>query len=283
MEEREWEERKRREIALIKKIGKWVGIVFAAIICITVLNPFVIVPAGNRGVVTNFGAVSKTVMQEGLGFRMPIYQRVHLMDVRIVKAETPCDSVSRDLQDIKTVVAVNFHVDPSRVNALYQRIGTDFKERIIDPAVQEVVKATTAQFTGVELIQKREDVRVAVKGMLKERLAPYYLTVDDLAIVNFKFSQQFEAAIEAKQTAEQLAQKAERDLQRIKTEAEQKVATAKAEAESLRVQKENVTPQLIELRRVEANIKAIEKWNGVMPVYAGGGALPFLNIGAGNK
>jgi regulator of protease activity HflC (stomatin/prohibitin superfamily) len=108
-------------------------------------------------------------------------------------------------------------------------------------------------------------------------LSSYAILVDDFSIVNFKFSQVFEQAIEAKQTAEQLALKAQRDLERIKIEADQKVASARAEAEALRLQKENVTPQLIKLRQIEASIKAIEKWDGHLPKI-NSGAVPFIDV-----
>ena len=166
---------------------------------------------------------------------------------------------------------------PDKVNKIFQNIGTEFKARIVDPAVQEVVKAITARYTAVELITQREKVRNEIKDLLRQRLIAYDIIVDDFSIVNFRFSQQFEAAIEAKQTAEQLALKAQRDLERIKIEADQKIASAKAEAESLRLQKENVTPQLIQLRKIEASIKAIEKWDGHMPKITSG-AVPFLDM-----
>jgi regulator of protease activity HflC (stomatin/prohibitin superfamily) len=160
---------------------------------------------------------------------------------------------------------------------VYQNLGREYKERIIDPAVQEVVKAVTARYTAVELITQREKVRAEIKELLKERLMVYHIVVDDFSIVNFKFSQQFTQAIEAKQTAEQLALKAQRDLDRIKIEAEQKVTQARAEAEALRLQKENVTPQLVRLRQIEASLKAIEKWDGHMPRVTSG-AVPFIDV-----
>ena len=257
---------------------------FVAIVIIVVLffllkglNPFVIVGAGERGVVLNFGAVQSEVLSEGLHFRVPIMQKIVKMDIRIHKAQTDADSVSKDLQDTKSTIAVNYHLVPDKVNRIFQEIGTEFKERIIDPAVQEVVKAITANYTAVELITQREKVRGAIKDLLRQRLLTYNIIIDDFAIVNFKFSNVFEQAIEAKQTAEQLALKAQRDLERIKIEADQKVASARAEAESLRLQKENVTPQLIELRKIEASIKAIDKWDGRMPQITGG-ALPFIDL-----
>jgi regulator of protease activity HflC (stomatin/prohibitin superfamily) len=253
-----------------------IGIVII-IILILILNPFVMVGPGERGVVLNFGAVQPVVFGEGLHFRIPLVQKVVKMDVRVHKSQTDAESVSKDLQDTHSTIAVNYHILPDHANWVYQNIGGDYKNRIIDPAVQEVVKAITARYTAVELITQRERVRTEIKELLKQRLQPSNITVDDFAIVNFKFSQQFTQAIESKQTAEQLALKAQRDLERIKIEAEQKVAAAQAEAEALRLQKANVTPELIRLRQIEASIKAIEKWDGHLPKVTGG-AMPFIDM-----
>lgn len=262
------------------KIGKPLKFIFLLgilIIVVLILNPFVIIGAGERGVVLNFGAVQDTVLDEGIHVRVPIMQRIVKMDVRIHKSQTDAESVSKDLQDTKSTIAVNYHILPEKANLIFQEIGGQYKERIIDPAVQEVVKAITARYTAVELITQREKVRGEIKDLLKSRLLVYNIVVDDFSIVNFKFSQQFEQAIEAKQTAEQLALKAQRDLDRIKIEAEQKIASAKAEAEALRLQKENVTPQLIRLRQIEASLRAIDKWDGHLPRFTSG-AIPFIDM-----
>jgi regulator of protease activity HflC (stomatin/prohibitin superfamily) len=262
-------------------------LVFLAVVAmaILILNPFVMVGAGERGVILNFGAVGKDVLGEGLHLRMPIMQRIIKVDVKVQKSQTDADAASRDLQDIHSTIAVNHHVIPDKANWLYQNIGVSYKERVIDPAVQEVVKAVTARYTAVELITQREKVRGEIKEMLKQRMTGYYIVVDDLSIVNFKFSPQFTQAIEEKQTAEQKALKATRDLDRIKIEAEQKIAQAKAEAEALRLQKENVSPMLIQLRQIEVSSRMIEmmerKWNGQLPsVMTGGtgGPLPMLDL-----
>jgi regulator of protease activity HflC (stomatin/prohibitin superfamily) len=260
----------------VTKPLKYIFGAVAALILILFLNPFVTVGAGERGVVLNFGAVQPVVLGEGIHFRVPIMQQVIKMDVTIHKSQTDAESVSKDLQDTKSVIAVNYHILPEKANWIYQNIRQEYKERIIDPAVQEVVKAVTARYTAVDLITQREKVRSEIKDMLRSRLSSYNIAVDDFSIVNFKFSQQFEQAIEAKQTAEQLALKAQRDLERIKIEAEQKVASARAEAEALRLQKENVTPQLIKLRQIEASMKAIDKWDGRLPKI-NSGAVPFVD------
>jgi len=258
-------------------VPKTVGILVGLLIFFLFLNQFVIIGAGERGVVLNFGAVSPNVLGEGLHLRVPIMQRIIKMDVKVQKSQTDAEAASKDLQETFSTIALNFHILPEKVNVIYQKLGADFKERIIDPAVQEVVKAVTAKYTAVEVITQREKVRSEIREMLKQRLAAYNIIVDDFSIVNFKFSDQFSQAIEQKQTAEQLAFKAQRDLERIKIEAEQKVTQAKAEAEALRLQKENVTPALVKLRQIEASLKAIEKWDGHMPKVTAG-AVPFIDV-----
>jgi regulator of protease activity HflC (stomatin/prohibitin superfamily) len=158
------------------------------------------------------------------------------------------------------------------VNVIYQEIGLFFKERIIDPAVQEAVKAVTAQFTAEELITRRSEVKEQIRESLAKRLLVFNIIVDDFNIVDFSFSREFNAAIEAKQTAEQQALKAKRDLDRIKIEAEQKVTQARAEAEAQRLQRETITPTILQLR-------AIEKWDGKFPQVIGG-AMPFIDLGS---
>ena len=248
-----------------------------AVVAFLILNPFVIVGPGERGVLLNFGAVQDKVLGEGFHLRIPIMQTVVPMDVRIQKEQSETDASSKDLQDTHSVVALNHHIEPDHANAVYQTLGKDYVSRVVDPTVQEVVKAVTARYTAVELITQRDEVRSEIRDILRKRLAQYHIYVDDFAIVNFRFSPQFTQAIEAKQTAEQLALKAGRDLERIKVEAEQKLTQARAEAESLRLQKEVITPELIQLRQIEAQIKAIDKWNGVMPQVTGS-AMPFINL-----
>ena len=219
---------------------KYALIAFAALILVLTLNPFVVIGAGERGVVMNFGAVQKEILNEGLHIRMPIMQKVVIMNVQVQKGEGQGDAASKDLQQVTTNVAINYHLDPLKVAHVYQTIGTfdQVGQRIILPAVSESVKAA-AQYTAEELISKRQEVREKIRQLLLIRLAVYGVIVDDFSIVNFAFSREFSNAIESKTTAEQLKLKAERDLERIRIEAEQKILQAQAEAESLRLQKEN--------------------------------------------
>jgi regulator of protease activity HflC (stomatin/prohibitin superfamily) len=242
-------------------------------------KPWVTVGPGQRGVVMNFGAVQPGVLDEGLHMRIPIMQEVAMLDVKVQKAVTDTVAASADLQDVTSTVALNYHLVPDKANVVYQAIGSSYKERIIDPAILEVVKAVTARYSAEELITKRPQVSEAMRLALTERLKEYNIAVDAFSIVAFSFSKVFAEAIEAKQTAEQLALKARRDLERIKIEADQKITAAKAEAESLRLQRANISADLIELRRIEANLKAIEKWNGILPQVTGGGGVPLIGVG----
>lgn len=248
------------------------------IMVISLFKPWVQVGAGERGVVLNFGAVQDKVLDEGIHFRVPVMQQIVLMDIKIYKVVTDAASASSDLQDVALSVALNYHVIPDKANLVYQTIGLEFKERMIDPAIQEVMKAVTARYTAEELITKRPAVSAEMQESLTKRLLLSNISVDAFSIVSFSFSKIFTDAIEAKQTAEQNALKAERDLDRIKVEAQQTIEAATAEAEALRLQKMNISPDLIELRKIEANLKAIEKWNGILPQVTGAGAVPFIGV-----
>lgn len=252
-------------------------ILFVLLILFVFLSPFVIVSAGHKGVILEFGRVSNTILDEGIHFRVPVYQKIKIIDVRIQKYEAESDAASKDLQQIKTKIAINYRIIPEKVGILYRTIGQNYENVIIAPFLQESVKAVVSRYTAEELITKREDVSRQIKELMGKRLLANNLQIENFNIVDFNFSVEFNKAIEAKQTAEQMALKAKRDLDRVRIEAEQKVAQAKAEAEALKVQKQEITPELIKLREVETQMKAIEKWDGKLPGVTGG-TVPFIQV-----
>ena len=267
------------EVKALPRVLKYAGLVIVALVLLSWLNPFVVINAGHRGVITTFGKVNPTVLEEGLHFRIPIMQQVREINVQIQKAEGDGDAASRDLQQVHTKIALNYHLIPTRVAETFQLVGdlNSVGDRIIVPAVQEAFKATTAKYTAEELISKRPEVRDQISQFMKDRLLRHGIAIDEFSIVNFRFSESFNQAIEGKTTADQLKLKAERDLERIKVEAEQKIASAKAEAESLRLQKQEITPDLLKLREIENQRLALEKWNGQLPQVTGG-SVPMINI-----
>ena len=235
-----------------------------------------IIDAGHRGVVLTWGAVSGTVLSEGIHFVTPVAQTVKQIEVRTVKLDATASAYSKDLQTVEANTALNYHVNATSVNTLFQTIGMDYETRIVTPAIQEAVKSVTARFTAQELIEKRAAVKDEIKVELTDRLAKNYLTLDEFSITNLSFSEAYEQAIEAKQVSQQQSLKAENDLTRIKVEAEQRVAQAQAEAEAIKIQAQSISAQG---GAEYVQMKAIEKWDGHLPVQMIPGAtVPFINL-----
>lgn len=236
-------------------------------------NFFVIVNAGERGVLMQFGKVQEQVLGEGIHVIFPTVYTVQKLSVRVQKQEISAEASSKDLQDVFTDVALNWHIIPEEANAIFQQIG-DEKEvvtRIIDPAVEEVLKAVMAKYTAEEIITKRGEVKAAVDDSLTLRLLTYHIAVDDISLVHVHFSQRFSDAVEAKQIAEQEAKRGEFLALKAVKEAEAKVNLAKGEAEVQRLLRDNLTPELLERQ-------AIEKWDGKLPLIVGDGGKNLLDV-----
>ena len=247
---------------------------FVTLIVLILLKPFVIIKAGERGVIMRFGKVQESILDEGLHPIFPIVNAVETLSVRVQKNDISAAASSKDLQDVQTEVALNWHIDPERVNTIYQRIGDESEiiTRIINPAVSEIVKAATAQKNAEEIITKRKELKQQIDVELRERLNDYGILVDDISLVNVAFSPEFTKAIEAKQVAEQQAKQADYEALKAEKDAQAEINRAKGQAEAQRLQKQTLTAELLQK-------EAIDKWDGKFPMVMGGdGALPFINI-----
>jgi len=243
------------------------------------ITPFTIIGVGEKGIVTNFGSVSRT-LDSGIHWLTPFSESVAKIDVQTQKEETETQAASADLQTVSTKLAINYNVDPAHVVELYTSIGTDYQSRIIDPAIQEAVKAATANYTAEQLITKRPEVTQSILDALKSKLSVNHIIVTSVSITNFDFSPQFNAAIEAKVTAEQNALAAKNKLDQVKYEADQTVASAKAQAESIRLQSDAANnDKYVNLKKIEVQLEMAKKWDGKLPVNMYAGApLPLLNV-----
>lgn len=263
---------------------KITGIVLLSVAAVTAISSITIVPAGHSGVVLNLQQVQPKVFSEGFNVKIPFVETVVPIEVRIQKSESSQMSASRDMQNVTTTVAVNYSLNPNSVNKLYKDVGLDYRARIVEPAISESLKAVTAEYTAEELITKRTEVSAKVKEMLTAKLAKYNITLNEISLTAFAFSDEFNHAIEGKQSAEQDALKAKRVLEKVKIEAEQKITSAQAEAKALEMKKLAVTPELVRLKEIEVQEKALDiqekainKWNGTLPNVTGG-ATPFIDI-----
>lgn len=256
------------------KTGSKAGKIVAAVIVLLIVviigcGAFTTVRAGHTGVVVTFGKVSSSVLGEGLHLKIPFIQQVVQIDNRVQKAEVDCSSASKDLQTVTSTIALNYKVRNSASADIYQNVGPDFESIIVSPAIQECVKAVTAKYTAEQLITERQSIGDQMKDLLGEKINSYGIDIEIFNIITFEFTDEYNAAIEAKQTAQQNALKAEQDLQRIKVEAEQTVAKAQAEAEAYRLKSEQITPQMIAM-------EYIDKWDGKLPAVAGGDSSSML-------
>jgi regulator of protease activity HflC (stomatin/prohibitin superfamily) len=225
-----------------------------------------------------FGKVQNQVLDEGIHPILPVVTSVKRLSVRVHKNSFQADAASKDLQKITTELAINWHIDPTKANKIFQQVGDEEQivNGIITPAVSEVLKAATAKKTAEEIITIRTKLKEEIDNNLRKRLAAYSLIVDDVSLVNFAFSPEFSRAIESKQIAEQEAKQAEFIAKKATQEAQAEINRAKGQAEAQRLQRQTLTPDLLQKQ-------AIEKWDGHFPTVMGGnGTLPLININPAN-
>ncbi len=252
---------------MAKVIGGLV-VAFVAILVILAAMPFTIISAGEVGVVTNLGKVSRT-LEPGFHWVSPFVEDVNKIDVRVQKEETDADAASSDVQGVNTRVAVNYTIRAEEAAAFYSEIKSDYKETIIAPAIQESVKAATSKYTATELQTERAAVADTIQADLETRLNKYHLVVLDVSIVNFGYSPEFTRSVENKVAAEQDNLASQSRLEQARNDA----AAIRAKSEAANNEK------YVELQRLEVEKAAIEKWNGVLPTQMIPGAtIPFINL-----
>jgi len=250
----------------------------AAILLFVFWMSFTTVDAGYRGVVLRFGAVTGRILEPGPHLITPFIETVRPISVQVQVEKLESQAASHDLQVVHTQVTLAYYQDPCCVTDIWAELNDDALNRVVVPAIQEAIKAQTAQYDAEQLVAQRPAVRNGIEQYVNNRLKSHHIDVDSVSITDFNFSEEYNRAIEAKVTAQQNALKAENDLNRIKIEAEQKVTQAQAEAKALEVQKQQITPELLQLRTIEM---MQQHWDGHLPdVYMAGqgGALPMIDV-----
>ena len=250
------------------KQGILIGVIALAIFLaiITFFNSVATVPTGFVGVKTRFGQVQNTVINEGFNFKIPYIEKIVKIDCRTQKTDYTMEASSKDLQKITNLkVSVNYNVTKDSANKLYREIGIDYKTIIVEPAIYEAMKATIANYTAEELVTKRNEVSAFALEVLFNKLNDKGISLTALNIIDLSFSAEFDAAIEAKQIVEQQTQHAQYELEKARVENEKKIENAKAEAEVMRQQNQQITEETLKLKELEIKQKLIEKWNGQYP------------------
>ena len=243
-------------------IRRIILLIIALFILTTIICSITTVPTGFVGIKTRFGQVQDAVIQEGFNFKLPYIEKIVKLDCRTQKTEYTMEASSKDLQKISNFkVAVNYNITKDTANDLYKKVGVDYKSIIVEPAIQEAMKATIANYTAEELITKRNEVSAFALEALFNKLQDSGITLTALNIIDLSFSPEFDKAVEEKQIVEQQTEKAKYELEKAKVENEKKIENAKAEAEVMKQQNAQITDQYLRLKEIENQKAMIDKWN----------------------
>ena len=260
------------------------AIITFVVIIVILSESVVIVQAGHRGVVLYVGAVENRVLGEGLHFIVPFAEQVIQLEVRTLKFQADASAASNDLQEVATVIALNYHIDPSKSNIVYQQLGADYADRIIAPTIQESVKASVAKFNAEELITKRETAKAVIAQAIRNTLSTRDITVETVFITDFKFSEAFANQVESKVVAYQKYLTEQNNLKAVQVVANQTVVQAQAQARAnvARATGESQAIRVIteQLRQDPQYLQwqSINRWNGQMPYALGSGGFPFFQL-----
>lgn len=213
------------------------------------------------------------VLEPGPHVWFPVLYGVKNLDVSIQKSEVETSAASKDLQEVRSKVAVNWSIHPEKVSLVYKTIGDerDALERIVIPAVNEILKAATAKRAAEQILTHRLELKAEIDKSLNDRLNNYGLKLSDVNIVDLHFSDQFTHAIEEKQISEQRSQQSKYLAEKAVNDAQAEVNRAKGQAEAQRLIKATITPEILKQ-------KAIDKWDGKFPQVMSAGTLPFINL-----
>ena len=255
------------------------------VIILVISESVVIVQAGHRGVVLYLGAVENRVLGEGVHFVIPFAEQVIPLEVRTLKYQAEATAASNDLQQVQTVIALNYHLNPVDVNKVYQQLGPDYADRVIAPTIQESVKASVAKYNAEELITKRAIVKDVIASAIRNSLSAKDIVVETIFITDFKFSDAFSSQVEDKVVAFQKYLTELNNLRGIQVVANQTVVQAQAQAKA-NIAKASGESQAIkiitsQLRQDPQYLQwqAINRWNGQLPFSLGGqGAVPFFQL-----
>lgn len=266
------------------KIKIAAAVITIIVIIVILAESIVIVEAGHRGVVLYLGAVENRVLGEGVHFIAPFIEQVVQMEVRTQKFQAEASAASNDLQEVQTVIALNYRIDPTEANKIYQILGVNYADRVISPTIQESVKASVAKFNAEELITKRETAKSVIANAIRSTLAANDIQTQNVFITDFKFSDAFASQIEQKVVAFQKYLTELNNLRSVSVVANQSVAQAEgqARATAARAGGESQAIKIItsQLRESPEYLQwqAISKWNGQMPYALGSSGFPFFQL-----
>jgi prohibitin 2 len=262
-------------------VGGAVGLVVALWLVFASMET---VDNGHRGMKVSFGKVDDELLTPGLAFVNPFTTKVVQMNIQTDKWEGESQAYTRDVQQAKILFTLNYNLDPSKVIETYQSVGTDWAGKLVGQVVHESIKREFGQHEAVDVIAQRDKASRAIEAEVKEKLALRSVNVTGFQLTNIDYTPEFEHAVEQKVIAQQKAIEEQNRTVQIREQAAQKVETAKGNAEATMLNAKAEAESIrIRANALEANAKlveweAVQKWNGQMPTYMMGGAMPFIQI-----
>ena len=252
-------------------------VVLCLLVCFIILcNPFVMVGPGERGIKITLGHVQPESYGEGLHTIFPFIQKFRTMDVKTQRNTKTTAVYTKDIQQARITYVLNYNVEPTSVNKLFQTVGLDYETKILTPVVEGTIKDIIGKWNAQDLIANREKATGDILAKLQTQLKDNYIDVTDFQMTEINYSEVFERAIESKVTAEQEALKAKNKTVQVQEEARQKVIAAEAEARSMAIR-----AQALSQNKSLVQYEAVQKWDGKMPQYMLGNSVPFINVTAG--
>lgn len=245
--------------------------VIIGVICVALIIGLIIffastaiVPTGHIGVVTLYSKVQDKYLDAGFHIVKPFVEDVHSIDIRTQKYQGTVEGSAKDLQIVNVTMSINYQIKPEKASELYAKVGKNYNDTILNPALQSGLKAAIAKFTAEEMITKRSEVANAITEELNSRLEEYFL-ITAVNLENIGFTDEFNKAVEAKTTNQQKAEAEKAQLEIIKVQNEQKINTAEAEAKVRELQSQSVTEKSLEQLRLEIQRELVNKWDGHYP------------------
>lgn len=244
---------------------KIIIIILVILALILIFNSITIVKTGYVGVRTRFGAVTKSTISEGLNLKVPFIEKIVTIDCRTKKTTSTSEASTKDLQTVNSTVAVNYNVVKETANTLYQTIGKNYIEVIVEPAILESIKSVMAQYTAEELITKRSEVSLKIQETLSSKISNNGFLITSFNITDLQFSEAYNKAIEEKAVAQQNVEKSKAELEKQQIENNKEISIAEKDAKVMELRNQQITDKTLALKELEVQEKFIEKWSGNLP------------------